>query len=155
MLDLIEGARVIVGNTPTSAVVAGGDWINTENMHTVWAICLRSVGKTYAQVFEGQVSESYAGASASTAQCKIWYSNTVSSTSLNTERLIASTNTTGWTAGTSDCMCIMRFDPASADTSDHFFRVATPTSGWLTSIAYVCEPRYASLNPGLATTSST
>ena len=154
MLDLIEDAKVIVGVVPTTAITAGADWINTENLHCVWAICLKSEAKTgTANVFEGQVAESYAGASASTAKCKYWYSNSIGSTGI--DRMFASTLTSGLATGTSDAIIVIRFDPSSADTSDHYFSVAMPTSGWGCSVAYICEPRYGGLAQFVATTSST
>ena len=151
MLDLVEGAKIIVGAAPTTAVTAGGDWINTENMHTVWAICTRSPSKASINVFEGQVAESYAGASNSTATCRYWASTAVSSI----DRLTASTVYTGVASGTTAGIVVVRFDPATADSSDHYFRVAMPTSGWGCAVTYICEPRYGGYRQFIATTSST
>jgi len=151
MLDLVEGAKIIIGMTPSTAITAGGDWINTENMHTVWAICTRSVSKGSSNRFEAQVAESYAGASASTAVAQYWVNTNVGAF----DRMTASTNSSGLLSGTSGGAVVIRFDPASADTSDHYFSVATPSSGWGCGIVYVCEPRYAGSAQFIATTSST
>ena len=157
MLDLVEGMKIVVGETPTTLITAGADWINTANTHVVWAIVLESegggAGVGSLNAIHGMVAESYAGASPSTAVCKYWYSNGIGATGF--DRLTASTNTTGVVTGSSESIVVVRHDPASADTSDHFFSIVTPTSGWGLSVLYIAEPRYAGENQFLATTSST
>jgi len=150
MLDLVEGAKIINGMTPSTASNTNSDWINCENMHRVWAICQRSEAKGSTNVFIGQVAESYAGASASNAGCVYW-----GSTILTTfDRITKSTQSTGLDSGSSKGMVIMMHDPATADTSDKYFSVNV-TSGWGCSVVYICEPRYGGLAQFIATTSST
>jgi len=151
MLDLADGAKIIVGTVGTTAINAGGDWINTENMHCVWAICTQSAVKASSNQFIAQVAESYAGASASMPVATYWKSTNIKAL----DRLFKTTSSTGSLCGTTEGMVVIRYDPSVSDTSDHYFSVVTPTSGWGTSIIYICEPRYGGVNQFVATTSST
>ena len=156
MLDLINGTKIIAGMQST-AIVAGADWINTENLHVVWAVVTMGAAKPSSNFIQGEVAESYAGASNSLADATYWSSTTLTHTSTSNagKGLTKSTATTGTLCGTSASMVVCRFDPATADTSDHFFRIATPTSGWGINVTYICEPRYAGYKQFIATTSST
>ena len=149
MLDLVEGAKIIVGLTPTTANVTSADWINTENMHSVWAIVTKSLGAGSASFFSAQVGETYAGASASTPTATYWKSS-----GLSLDRLWASTNTTGLTAASSRGMVVIKYDPSVSDTSDKYFSV-NMTSGLDVAVTYICEPRYGGYQQFIATTSST
>jgi len=149
MLDLIEGAKIIVGLTPTTANVTSADWINTENMHTVWAIVTKSLGPTSTSFFSAMVGESYAGASASTPTATYWKSS-----ALSLDRIWASTNTTGVNAASSKSMVVIKYDPSVSDTSDKYFSVSM-TSGLGVAVTYICEPRYGGYQQFIATTSST
>ena len=150
MLDLIEGSKIVVGLSPTTANVTSADWINTENMHTVWAIVTKSVGAGSASFFSAQVGESYAGASASTPTATYWATSGLN----NLDRLRASTQSTGLTAASSKGMVVIKYDPSVSDTSDHYFSVSM-TSGLDVAVTYICEPRYGGYQQFIATTSST
>lgn len=153
MLDLVEGAKIMNGVVPTTQAASSGygDWINMENFHCIWALCHSGVG-TSGQNFQAYVSESYAAASPSRATAQYWTSTGVAIG----PRMKASTNTTG--AKISDAVAghvVIRFDPATADSSDQYFSVCYSSGDAAYSITYIGETRYGGLAQFIATSSST
>ena len=153
MLDLVEGAKTIIGLMPTtkSASSGAGDWINMENLHCVWAICQETAPSSGAE-FQGFVSQTYAGASATRAVCQYWRS-----TGVLIDKITASTQTTGLqTVDAIGGQVIIRFDPASrANSTQKYFSVAFTSGEGPKSITYIAQPRYGGLQQILATSSST
>jgi hypothetical protein len=156
MLDLVEGAKLIYGKTCTglNAGTAYADWINTENMHCVWALCSVEVsGGKVGTEFQGFVSQSYAGGTPVNAACQYWRS-----TGVTIDRMVSSTATSGLAleGAAVGGMVAIRFDPASRSASSQkYFSVRYTSGDRAMNITYVAQPRYAGLSQVLATTSST
>ena len=152
MLDLIEGAKIVMGLAPTTASIVESEWINTENMHCVWAIVTKSLSKGSSQYISAEAGDNYAGTGAANVAAKYW-----KSTNPNFTRFTASTASTGVMAGaTAFNAVVVRYDPSVADTSQNYFSVAL-TSGWGCAVTYICEPRYGGAAPtagGIATSST-
>ena len=153
MLDLVEGAKVMIGLMPTtmSASSGAGDWINMEGMHCVWAICTETAPTSGAE-FQGFVSDSYAGATPVRASCQYWRS-----TGVLIDKMVASTQTTGLqVVDVVGGQVAIRFDPASRpNSSQQYFSVAYTSGKGPKSITYIAQPRYGGLGQILATSSST
>jgi len=153
MLDLVEGAKMMNGLSPSTGLAASGygDWINMEGMHTIWAICSQGANTT-AMNFQGYVSDSYAGGTPVRAVCQYWRS-----TGLLIDRMVASTQTTGLQiVDVVGGQVAIKFDPASRpNSSQKYFSVAYSSGDAPFSITYIGQPRYSGLGQILATTSST
>jgi hypothetical protein len=154
MLDLVEGAKIINALPATTQATTGvyADWVNTENMHVVWAICTFDGGTT-APAFTASVGEDYTGTSSSSGVAT-YYTNLTSTT---LDRWTKSTATTGLTmtdAAVEQAMAI-RYDPATAASSNKFFSVYCSSCDGPISVTYIAEPRYAGSQQFIATTSST
>ena len=153
MLDLIEGAKVVVGKASTGGDIAAGsgDFISMKNMHRVWAIATFS--GTSGPVMNTEVAETYAGASASSVEsASIW-------TCLNSSTLDRWTKSTALGTATfddtNDGAIAFCFDPTVADTSDSYFSLAHTSGVGALHITYIAEPRYGGYQQFIATTSST
>ena len=153
MLDLVEGAKMMNGLSPSTGLGASGygDWINMEGMHTIWAICSQAA-PTSAMNFQGYVSDSYAGATPVRAACQYWRS-----TGVAIDKMVASTQTTGLAGPDAvGCTVAIKFDPASRpNSSQQYFSVAHSSGDACFSIQYIGQPRYGGLGQILATSSST
>jgi hypothetical protein len=150
MLDLIEGAKLIYGFCGTGiATSSNGDWIKTENMQCVWAICNEEANAKFG-FFSGYVAEDVDGTNAARATCQYWYS-----TGIEIDKMVASTATTGQALTVNGGVVAVRFDPAAAESSQPYFSVGYTTSKGVKSIMYLGQPRYGGLGQILATSSST
>jgi hypothetical protein len=155
MLDLVEGAKIINALPATTQGTTGvyADWVNTENMHVIWAICTFDGGTT-APAFTPSVAEDYTGTSSS-SEVGVFYTNLTSTT---LDRWTKSTATTGlaMTDGAVEQAMAIRFDPAAvASSSNKFFSVYCSSCDGPISVTYIAEPRYAGSQQFIATTSST
>lgn len=153
MLDLIEGAKIVVGKISTgeAAAAAGlADVMNMKDMHRVWAIATFS--GTSGPVINTEVAETQAGGSNSSENpVGIW--TCLDSTTL--DRWTKSTALVGTFDDTNDGAIAMLFDPSVADTSDSYFVMAHSSYVGALNITYIGEPRYGGYRQTIATTSST
>jgi len=153
MLDLIEGAKIIVGNMSTGSTgVAAGivDVINMKDMHRIWAIT--TFTGSSGPVINTEVAETQAGGSnSSAAPAGIW----TNLTSTTLDRWTKSTALTVTFTNAIDGAAAMLFDPSVADTSDSFFTIAHTSYVGALNVTYICEPRYQGYRQTIATTSST
>jgi hypothetical protein len=153
MLDLIEGAKVVVGLASTGATFIAGaaDYISTKNMHRVWAIA--TFRGAEGPTVNTRVAETYAGASASSVEsASIW-------TCLDSSTLDRWTKSTALGTATfddtNDGAIAFCFDPTVANTSDSYFTLAHTSGVGALHITYIGEPRYGGYRQFEATTSST
>ena len=154
MLDLIEGAKIISGLTPTTKAATTaiiGDVINCENLHCVWAICSDGAPSSGSE-FTGWATEEYTGATLSRATCQYWRS-----TGILIDKMTASTQTTGLqSVDVVGGIVVIRYDPASrSNSTQKYFTVGWTSGAGPKSVTYICQPRYSGLNQILATSSST
>ena len=152
MLDLVEGAKIIRGRMSTGVVTSAvyADWINTENVHCVWAVCSAGAqGAKTGTIFSGWAANSNAGAGAARAACQYWRT-----TSVTVDKFVASTQTTGLKVEDAAVggMVVMRYDPATRSASSQKFFSVNFTSGESPiDIIYITQPRYKGLGQIRAT----
>ena len=154
MLDLVEGAKVIIAEQSTGGSVASGnvDWINMAHYHRIWALCTFS--GTSGPVVETQVAEDYAGTSSSsqTDATQVW--TCYDSTTL--DRWTKSTALFGTLEDGNDGAVLMLFDPSCvSNSSNTHFSVANSSYVGALGVTYICEPRYGGYQQTIGTTSST
>ena len=153
MLDIIEGAKVIVGKASTGGSIAAGagDYVSMKNMHRIWAIATFS--GTSGPVVNTRVAETYAGASASSAvSASIWTCKDSTTLDRWTKSTALGTATFDDTNDGAIAFC---FDPTVANTSDSYFTLGYTSCVGALHITYIGEPRYGGYRQFIATTSST
>jgi len=151
MFDLVEGSKVVVGLAASTMGIAKGncDWINMENMHTIWTVV--TFKGTSGPVITPMVAEDYTGTSSSSGEATVW-------TNYDTTTLDRWTKSTALFATLEDgnqCAAILRFDPASAASTNKFFSVHRSSCVGPLSVTYIAQPRYGGYQQFIATTSST
>jgi len=161
MLDLVEGAKVIQAQFPTTSgatALNAGDYINMRDAHTVWTII--SVDSATTDItFTPNTASAYAGTgtSAITGGAKFW----VNTNTTNLDRMTATTYTTAYTLSdnANSALIVCRYDPAAAPSSHPYFAMIGSTAGTADagrlSMVYIVESRYPGYQQVISTTSST
>jgi hypothetical protein len=151
MLDLVEGNKVVVGLAASTMGIAKGacDYINMEGMHTIYAVA--TFKGTSGPVLTPLVAEDYTGTSSSSGEAIVW-------TNYDTTTLDRWTKSTALFATLEDGnegAAILRFDPASAASTNKYFAIHRSSCVGPLSVTYIAQPRYAGYQQTIATTSST
>jgi len=159
MLDLVEGAKIIQGRSPTTQGASDdGDWINMENAHAVWTV-INVKAATTQVVITPKTASAYAGTGSSAIDGgAVFWANT-NTTQL--DRMSKSTASTAYTLSdnANSALVVVRYDPSAAPTSHPYFSVTFSTAGaaaaGTVAMTYILETRYGGAQQTIATTSST
>ena len=160
MIDIANELKIIQGLKPGSTcnTASTGDWVNTENLHALYAIVDIARNVSVAATFNWYrgTNASGGGSAAVTTGCHFWKNLGCLFDRLTAATSSASSHTVSATTGR--IQLVSRLDPAALPSSNPWVAFANANQAQalnFINMVYVGIPRYSNVDAFLATTSST